>query len=358
MPFPDRLARVLPPPAVAVDQPGEEDWAAAELAVGLTLPPDFKRFVTRYGSGSIDDFLVVFNPAAARQAMRFGPATEAYLAGLREIRGFAPDEVPFPIHPEPGGLLPWGTTDNGDVGYFVTSPADDPAQWSIAVGEVRGPEWFTHPGPVTSFLADVLDRSIQVSVFPTGFPSERPAFHPFALPPQQERLVRLLPPPAEPVEAPRADQRSRLEAEIGRRLPSDYWWFLDTYGTGSIGGDLVVFTPSSDLERWNSTVQQQRIGDHIRLVHQHRPGSIPFPIHPEPGGLLAWGGTDSGVKCLWLTSDDDPDLWPIVIRDKDRSEWFTHGGPMAWFLSDLMDGAEHISFLPGEAARRRFEPAR
>ena len=141
-------------------------------------------------------------------------------------------------------------------------------------------------------------------------------------------------------------------------MPSDYWWFLETYGTGSIGGDLVVFTPSSELERWNAAAQQQRIGDHLRLVHEHRPGSIPFPIHPEPGGLLAWGGTHAGVKCLWLTSGDDPDLWPIVIRDADRSEWFTHRGPIAWFLADIMDGAEHISFLPGEAARRRFEPAR
>jgi SMI1-KNR4 cell-wall len=353
----EALAQVLPPPVIPVDPPDDNDWVTAERALGLSLPPDFKAFVTRYGSGLIDDFLVVFNPAATLASMRLVPASALYLEGIRQIRGFAPDEVIFPIHPEPGGLLPWGTTGNGDVGYWVTSPSGDPALWSIAVGEARGPEWFTHPGPLTRFLADALDHSIRVSVFPTGWPSEKPIFHPLALPPQQERLVRLLPPPPQPVDVPEPDQRSRLESEIGRSLPSDYWWFLETYGSGSIGGDLAVFTPSSGVEGRQFAAQQERIGGHLRLVNEHRPGEVPFPIWPEPGGLLAWGGTDSGVMCLWLTSHDDADQWPIVIRDAHRSEWFTHRGPMSWFLSDVLDGSEQVSFLPGGAARRRFEPS-
>jgi hypothetical protein len=238
------LAQILSPPVSPVDPPDEDAWISAEKALGLSLPPDFKAYVTRYGSGRIDDFLVVFNPAARLASMRLVPAIATYLDLVREIRGFAPDEVIFPIHPESSGLLPWGTTGNGNVGYWVTSPSDDPALWSIAVSEARGPGWFTHPGPLTKFLADALDRKIRVSVFPTDWPSETPVFHVLALPPQQERLVRLLPPPAQPEHVPGPRERPRLEAEIGRRLPSDYWWFLETYGSGSIGGDLAVFAPS------------------------------------------------------------------------------------------------------------------
>jgi hypothetical protein len=237
----------------------------------------------------------------------------------------------------------------------VTSPSDEPAQWSIAVSEARGPGWFTHPGPLTNGLADILERRVGVSVFPTDFPSEHPVFHPLALPPQLERLVRLLPPPTQPEHVP-AREISRLEAEIGRSLPSDYRWFLETYGSGSIGGDLAVFTPSSVVEARRFTPQQERIGDWLRLVKERRPGEVPFPIWPEPGGLLAWGGTDSGVMCLWLTSNDDADQWPIVLRDAHRSEWFTHRGPMSWFLGDLFDGSVEVSFLTGGDARRRFEP--
>lgn len=350
------LAKILSPPVSPVDPPDDDDWVAAERALGVSLPPDFKAFVTRYGSGLIDDLLVVFNPAAKLASMRLVPASASHLEGVREIRGFAPDEVMFSIHPEPGGLLPWGTTDNGDVGYWVTSPSDDPALWSIAVGEVQGPGWFTHPGPLTRFLAEVLDRSIRVSFLPTDFPSGQPVFHPFAMPPQQERLVRLLPPPPRPADAPEPDLRSRLEAQIGRSLPSDYWWFLETYGSGSIGGDLAVFTPSSGVEGRQFAVQQERVGAHLRLVNERRPGEVPFPIWPERGGLLAWGGTDSGVMCMWLTSHDDADRWPIVLRDAHRSEWFTHRGPMSWFLGDLLDGAEEVSFLPGGTMRRQFEP--
>jgi hypothetical protein len=351
------LGRRLPPPAEPVDQPGEDDWAAAEQALGTSLPTDYKAFVTRYGSGSIDDFLVILNPTASREAARLVPASEASLGSIREIRTMLPDEVPFPIYPEPGGLFPWGATDNGDVGYWVTSPAGTSDAWPIAIGEVRGPGWFRHPGPLTTVLAGLLDRSIRVPFLPADWPGDQAVFRPFALSPQRERLVRLLPPPGEPFDVPARDQRSRLEAEIGRRLPSDYWWFLETYGSGWIGGDLAVFTPASASEGVRLGPEAQRIGDLLRLVAQRRPGEVPFPIHPDPGGLLAWGGTPGGVMCMWLTTDADPDGWPVILRDAARSEWFTHRGPLAWFLADLVDGVAEVSFLPGGAARRRFDPA-
>lgn len=156
---------------------------------------------------------------------------------------------------------------------------------------------------------------------------------------------------------PSTDDRVGFEDALGRRLPTDYWWFLETYGTGAIGGDLVVFSPSASQDPWQLVAGHKRFGDLLRLVNERRLGEVPFAIHPDPGGLLAWGGAEGGVMCMWLTTEVDPNRWPLVLRDSNRSEWFTHQGPLIRFLGDLLDCSIEISFLPLGSAPRRFDPA-
>ena len=227
--------------------------------------------------------------------MRLVPAIAMYLETVREIRAFAPEEVPYPIHPEAGGLLPWGTTGNGNVGYWVTSPSDDPAQWSIAVSEARGPGWFTHPGPLTNGLARhprTTGRGFRV---PDGFSERTPRLPSrWPCPSNWNASSASCHHPPSPSTCP-SGEISRLEAEIGRSLPSDYRWFLETYGSGL---DPAATLPSSRLPRSvearRFTPQQERIGDWLRLVNERRPGEVPFPIWPEPGGLQPAGCTDLG----------------------------------------------------------------
>jgi hypothetical protein len=345
----EALVRILDLPDRVADRPGADDWLAAEGAVGRPLPPDFKAFLHRYGSGRIDGFLHVLNPVASREPVRLVPAMERLLGGLRALRSDAPEEVPYSLHPESGGLLPWAVSDNGDV-FFWSTEATDPAAWSIVVSAAGGPGWATHPGPMVRFLAELLTRAYRVPFLPSTWPSARPSFEPSVLPLQWERLRRLLPPPDRPVAVAGLDDRDRIEASLEVRLPADYWWFQASYGAGTLGGDLRVFAPAELAERHG------RFADVLALVGERRPGEVPFPVRPGPGGLLAWGGTDAGVMGFWLTAGPDPDVWPIVARDATRSEWFTHRGPLAWFLADLMDGAVTVSFLPGGVAGRQFEP--
>jgi HEAT repeat protein len=146
----EALVRLMPPPNEPRD-PGDADrWPQIELRLGRRLPSDYKAFVATYGSGRIGEFLNVANPFSDNPHMRDLP--DEMLKAYREIRTF--EHIPFPIHPEPGGLIPWGDTDNGDVLFWVADPPDDPDRWSIAVGEVRGPGWFRHPGPFVRFLRD------------------------------------------------------------------------------------------------------------------------------------------------------------------------------------------------------------
>jgi hypothetical protein len=348
------LTRILPAPERPVDTPGDDDWQQAEGAVGRPLPPDFKAFVSRYGSGQIDGFLHVLNPIASREPVRLVPAVERLASGFRELRAAVASEVPYPIHPESAGLLPWAFSDNGDVFFWATDAAD-PADWSIVLAEAGGPGWASHPGPATSFLAELLSRTYRPPFLPGSWPSEVHSFAPYAADPLLERLTRLLPPPERPAAIEPALPRAELESQLGGRLPSDYWAIVGSYGRGTFGAELFVLEPAAEGPRALPDAQA-RVAGLLRLLHERRPGEVPFSTHPEPGGLLAWGGTPGGATAFWRTVGDDPDTWPIVVRDGTRSEWFTHRGPISWFLSDLADGSIDVSFLPGGVSRLQFRP--
>ena len=166
----DRLLQLLPPPADPVEPGRPDGWAAVEAALGTGLPGDFKAFTELYGSGTVDDFLYLFNPFAQGQDGNLVVEKDRVLAAYRQTRVRFPDRLPLPPFPEPGGVLPLGRTDNGDELYWVTD--GDPDGWPVALVESRAALQELHQLPVTGFLtalaanqlasrilpADVLDR--------------------------------------------------------------------------------------------------------------------------------------------------------------------------------------------------------
>jgi hypothetical protein len=97
---------------------------------------------------------------------------------LRELRSGGTEQLPHPVFPEAGGLLPWGVTSDGDWGYWITDPPEDPDRWAVAINIGRGPDWYRHPGPLLRFLAEVLNKEIRVPFFPDDFPAEGANFTP------------------------------------------------------------------------------------------------------------------------------------------------------------------------------------
>jgi hypothetical protein len=172
------LMAVLPPP----EKPREvsDDWEAVEKELGTPLPEDYKEFIRVYGSGSIDKFLVVFNPFSANEFVNLLDGGLSHLGAFATIAAQFPQYFPQPIFPSPGGILTFARTDNGDALYWVTS--GPPEQWTVTVFESRGDEHFDFDGSMTEFLVALLTRSIQCSVFPEDFPSEEVAFRPLGEP--------------------------------------------------------------------------------------------------------------------------------------------------------------------------------
>jgi hypothetical protein len=166
------LASVLRPPR----RPSRvvPDWAAVEGDIGTALPGDYKWFVDIYGVGRVDGFLSVFHPTSNNTYLRLKDQIARQLGALRTLREMG-EEVPYPLFPEPAGILPWAITDNGNVCHWRTGSAN-PDEWTVVVDNGRAPWWDEFPGSMTAFLSAVLSRRYQCSVFPIDFPSSSPRF--------------------------------------------------------------------------------------------------------------------------------------------------------------------------------------
>jgi hypothetical protein len=133
----DRLRQLLPPPADPVEPGRLDGWAQVERRLGTALPGDFKAFTERYGSGTVDDFLYLFNPFAQGPDGNLLVEKDRVLAAYRQTRARFPDRLPLPPFPEPGG---------------------DELYWPVALVESRAALQELHAMPVTRFLAALANQ--------------------------------------------------------------------------------------------------------------------------------------------------------------------------------------------------------
>jgi hypothetical protein len=143
-------------------------WKDAAAEVGFEFPADYRAFVDVYGGGSLNDELHLRVPTLRQSSgeRRTGFAgfvdqtTEGLGRSISEMRENAlaldDDETyPLPILPEPGGLLIWGTTSNGDMCFWDTSPID-PDRWTVVVFLLSGKIWDRFDGGMADFLVAML----------------------------------------------------------------------------------------------------------------------------------------------------------------------------------------------------------
>ena len=178
------LASVLPPPALPVNK---VDWVAVQEAIGTDLPSAYRRMVETYGSGCIDGFLWLLTPTTNNRHLRLEDQVQVQTEALLALRGDlvealptnvspSPESVPYPIFPEPGGLLPWLITDNGDVVYWATRGAPD--TWSVVTQSPRAGHWQEFALQSDEWLAQLLRRELVIRSFPDDFPAPEHHFVP------------------------------------------------------------------------------------------------------------------------------------------------------------------------------------
>jgi hypothetical protein len=156
----EELTKLVPPPSQPLELGTLKQWRAIEKELGTKLPADYRGFVFAYGSGRFAGFYRVDNPFAASEYMALVPASRRWADILRQQRaGPGKDYVPFPIYPEPGGLLHWANDDNGNCYYWRTEGSPD--QWTVVQDGVRGSGFLEHKCTMAEFLLRVLTKQIK-----------------------------------------------------------------------------------------------------------------------------------------------------------------------------------------------------
>ncbi|WP_330250790.1 SMI1/KNR4 family protein [Nocardia sp. NBC_00565] len=146
------------------------DWEFIQRETGVVLPPDFVALAETYPPFTVNDFLGLHIPSPGEEKY-FLAGVQELLGNLAELRnaGMSHGHVPFP---EPGGLLPWGDSSEGDVFYWKTSEADS-ASWSVLVSG-RNDDWCAYAGGMTSYLAGLVRGTVPPDGLPPEFPSSTP----------------------------------------------------------------------------------------------------------------------------------------------------------------------------------------
>ncbi len=134
-----------------------EGLADAEKELGTSLPADYRAIVEIYGAGAFVDFLRVAGPQwIVGEGMKV-------LDSERSSRAQFPSQMPFAIWPEPGGLLAFGTTDNGNRLFFETMGKPD--TWRVIVWASRDEQHDVFPS-LRGFLVGWLSWKAKLTTFP------------------------------------------------------------------------------------------------------------------------------------------------------------------------------------------------
>jgi hypothetical protein len=130
-----QLKQLVAPPRSPTEVGTAEEWAAAERSLGVRLPHDYRGFVFAYGSGLFARLYIVYNPFATSRYIRLQERVRVVCEIERGTkRSFGAKFVPYPIFPEPGGILPWGRDENGNDYYWRTG--GPPSRWKVVQNNV------------------------------------------------------------------------------------------------------------------------------------------------------------------------------------------------------------------------------
>jgi hypothetical protein len=170
--------------------------------------------------------------------------------------------------------------------------------------------------------------------------------------PSLEKLVRLEPPPANPIAPGTPEKWRQVENRRGMRFPEDYKELTRIYGVGHWCNFLEIMNP---FQPW----QHAKFADFHDWVRKRLEGldegykfrrdfSAPFLSHPSPNGLFPFAYDDANGTLCWQVKGQ-PDLWRIVCLDAKMSNHFDQ--------FDLSLTGFLVALLNGEIFPRTFDDA-
>ena len=127
-------------------------------------------------------------------------------------------------------------------------------------------------------------------------------------------LVKVAPPPEEPLELPAEFDESWQAAEdrLKLKFPPDYKEFIHTYGSGAFSYErysIYIFNPLSKSYQ----KRYEGVLDGVRFAHES--GETTYHVYPDEGGLFPWGVDGNGCALLWLTSVKSDWLTVVMLPE-------------------------------------------
>jgi hypothetical protein len=151
-------------------RPPRVDWSQIARSLGCSLPTDFVQLSESYPRLVIDDYLAVMCPSQGNE--------QGFVRGIREDL-IALDAIDTTLvsgtylpYPAEGGLLPWGSTPDGDVLYWRTV-GESPDEWTVVVAP-RDYEWHEFDLGLTGYLAGLISGEVPPDGLPSDFPGDCP----------------------------------------------------------------------------------------------------------------------------------------------------------------------------------------
>jgi hypothetical protein len=281
------------------------DWVAVERSLdGLRLPVGYKRLVDGFTLGRFGGVVTVIRPGFPEGAEDEYPGYyRRLLDDLRGDRKIGYGSWPYPLHPETGGLLPWGDTPTGQLIFWLTE-GDDPDAWPIVWTDEGYEEWQLRRQSVPEFLLELITD-------PSGVPgiaadgSAPIGFVGAEHDDPEDESAALLEALGTALKAEPDQDWTVRAAQWGFQFPADYRAFHDALGPG-VFCDIGIFGPDAP-EGWNLTELLQAGRQAVQAA-----GLDYLRFHPDTGGLIPWGMTQDGWLLGWLPQDPDPDLWCVA----------------------------------------------
>ncbi|MEV1166994.1 SMI1/KNR4 family protein [Nonomuraea sp. NPDC049784] len=119
---------------------------------------------------------------------------------------------------------------------------------------------------------------------------------------------------------------SAAEMRWGTRFPRDYMAFMSIYGAGAFdaadgrgGGVILMPLPKESIYLDDETFEDET--QNARATWEMLGGQEGLDIDPDD--ILAWGVTSGPDILCWLTTDPDPDEWPVLVCGRHTDEDFT-----------------------------------
>ncbi|MCX4538971.1 SMI1/KNR4 family protein (plasmid) [Streptomyces sp. NBC_00841] len=147
---------------------------------------------------------------------------------------------------------------------------------------------------------------------------------------------------------------SEVEAAWPSRFPSDYALFMQTYGAGTFSESVVVLLPTLGVDGYPGGSGLEDETENARYTWEMERDFADFDL--DPSSIVAWGVTSGADIYCWVTTDDNPDRWPVLVCGRHTNPTFQlHPFGMVEFLHRVLGDAsfqeQTISVvLPEEAS--------